>query len=221
MNNIFKYNSIIGGLATHAGDGVFLEYGGTNNTFDSNTLNVNRYGFNVNNTYGTVKTTKIIKNTIEAGTSCYLDQGYKTTILFNTCNAVVNICSPAITPEPEQQPEPLTAEKTDSSSTSSSKNTETASLPVKVTTTVPAEPLVTEKPIISETMGVENLVTEGSIAKETTAPQFVEAPASSPGIPVMNLIACIAGIAILTISVVHIRRWLRYRQNPGLFRKYK
>jgi len=91
-NNIFKYNSINGGngdsLRLATGDGIAFFYNATNNTFDFNSLNVDRYGFNVNNTYGTVSKTRIQNNTITAGKACYLDQGSATVIAMNTCNGV-------------------------------------------------------------------------------------------------------------------------------------
>lgn len=96
-NNIFRYNLItIGNNYWRAdGDGVYLWYNGTKNIFDTNTLSVNRYGFNIANTFGTISSTSITNNTIIAGSACYLDNGAFTKYHNNTCNGVTEFSMPS------------------------------------------------------------------------------------------------------------------------------
>jgi len=96
-NNTFKYNSITGGnnYWKADGDGVLLWYNGTGNKFDFNYFYVDDYGFNIDNTLGTISSTLITNNTIIAGTACYLDNGVSMRHYNNTCNGETEFSIPS------------------------------------------------------------------------------------------------------------------------------
>ncbi|MEN6609356.1 MAG: PGF-pre-PGF domain-containing protein [Methanoregulaceae archaeon] len=70
---------------------------------------------------------------------------------------------------------------------------------------VSAAPVSAAKPVATQTTGV---------------PASGTSPSGSSGIPVLPVIAGIAGIVIVIVAGFFVRRWWIRRQNPSLFRKY-
>ena len=91
-NNTFTHNIVYGGnqYSKALGDGSFLWYNGERNIFDFNVFNVDRYGFHINSTYGTVNGTTISNNVITAGGACIYDEGTGTVQTNNTCNGAMD-----------------------------------------------------------------------------------------------------------------------------------
>lgn len=88
-NNTYRYNIIKGGNRYWRayGDGVFLWYGGNANTFYFNYISSERYGINIDNSFGTVYNTSIYNNKIIGLAKCY-NLGGTAFLYNNTCCSV-------------------------------------------------------------------------------------------------------------------------------------
>lgn len=94
-NNTFHGNTIQSGIKYSnalygPGDGIFFwSANATNNTIDSNTISVDRYGINIDNRTGIAYNTTVTNNKVSASWQCIVDNGVNTQKSGNTCNGEV------------------------------------------------------------------------------------------------------------------------------------